>query len=191
MKPLVSIICITYNQAEYLSSCLDSIFSQQVDFQVELIIHDDASTDSTTEIISQYIKKCPFQIKTILQKENQYSKGIDIFSKYIYPKVEGKYIAICEGDDYWTDSRKLSIQIKMLEANQSFSATAHQSTVIYEKEKINKKRKLFVFFNLFINRSCKLSLIQKYSPIRHFENRTLSFRKWEILRCQQYISICR
>lgn len=115
MKPLVSIICITYNQAEYLSSCLDSIFSQQVDFQVELIIHDDASTDSTTEIISQYIKKCPFQIKTILQKENQYSKGIDIFSKYIYPKVEGKYIAICEGDDYWTDSRKLSIQIKMLE----------------------------------------------------------------------------
>ena len=134
MKTLVSIICITYNQAEYLSSCLDSIFSQQVDFQVELIIHDDASTDSTTEIISQYIKKCPFQIKTILQKENQYSKGIDIFSKYIYPKVEGKYIAICEGDDYWTDSRKLSIQIKMLEANQSFSATAHQSTVIYEKE---------------------------------------------------------
>ena len=79
MKPLVSIICITYNQAKYLSSCLDSIFSQQVDFQVELIIHDDASTDSTTEIISQYIKKCPFQIKTILQKENQYSKGIDIF----------------------------------------------------------------------------------------------------------------
>ena len=72
MKPLVSIICITYNQAEYLSSCLDSIFSQQVDFQVELIIHDDASTDSTTEIISQYIKKCPFQIKYLQPIITQY-----------------------------------------------------------------------------------------------------------------------
>lgn len=83
MKPLVSIICITYNQAEYLSSCLDSIFSQQVDFQVELIIHDDASTDSTTEIISQYIKKCPFQIKTILQKRINILKELIFFKIYI------------------------------------------------------------------------------------------------------------
>ena len=72
INPLVSVVCTTYNHEAYIRQCLDGFIMQKTDFPFEIIVHDDASTDSTTEIISQYIKKCPFQIKTILQKENQF-----------------------------------------------------------------------------------------------------------------------
>src|SRR5690625_2515156 len=90
---------------------------QKTTFPVELIIHDDASTDSTTDIIRDYESKYPHIIKPIYQEENQYSKGIKIGVKYIHPQIKGKYYAICEGDDYWIDPLKLQKQVDILEGN--------------------------------------------------------------------------
>src|SRR5690606_1543694 len=102
--PLVSVSCITYNHSSYIRQCLDGFVMQKCDFAFEVLIHDDASTDDTQEIIKEYQAKYPEIIKAVLQKENQYSKGIrGISPRFNFPRAQGKYIAMCEGDDYWTD----------------------------------------------------------------------------------------
>lgn len=120
-NPLVSISCITFNHAPYIRQCLDGFLMQQCDFDFEILIHDDASTDETQEIIKEYAVKYPEIIKPILQKENQYSKGRSISATYNWPRARGKYIALCEGDDYWTDPLKLQKQVDFLEANPEYS----------------------------------------------------------------------
>jgi len=116
-QPLVSISCRTYNQEKFIRAAIEGILMQKTTFPVELIIHDDASTDSTTDIIRDYESKYPHIIKPIYQEENQYSKGIKIGVKYIHPQIKGKYYAICEGDDYWIDPLKLQKQVDILEGN--------------------------------------------------------------------------
>jgi glycosyltransferase involved in cell wall biosynthesis len=103
---------------------------QKTNFPVEVLIHDDASTDNTADIIREYETKYPNIIKTVYQKENQYSKGINPAVEYLFPLVQGKYIALCEGDDYWTDPLKLQKQVDFLEANPDFSLTCHRYTVL-------------------------------------------------------------
>ena len=119
-RSLVSICCITYNHEKYIRQCLDGFLMQKTDFLFEVIIHDDASTDKTADIIHEYEAKYPDIIKPIYQKENQYSKGIEICGTYVYPKAQGKYIALCEGDDYWTDPLKLQKQVDFLEEHQEY-----------------------------------------------------------------------
>lgn len=119
--PLVSIICATYNHVPYIRQCLEGFMMQQTTFPFEVLIHDDASTDGTTEIVQEYERKYPDIIKPVYQKENQYSKGIRIFPTYVYPKSKGKYYALCEGDDYWTDPYKLQKQVDFLEAHPDYS----------------------------------------------------------------------
>lgn len=120
-QPLVSICCITFNHAPYIRQCLDGFVMQQTSFPFEIIIHDDASTDGTQDIIKEYIEKYPLLFKPILQEQNQYSKGIrSILATFCYPKASGKYIALCEGDDYWTDPLKLQKQVDFLEANPDY-----------------------------------------------------------------------
>ncbi|MBQ0047166.1 MAG: glycosyltransferase [Prevotellaceae bacterium] len=117
-KPLVSIACITYNQAKYIRQCLDGFVMQKTKFPIEIVIHDDASTDKTQDIIREYIEKYPqFLWKPIFQKENKYKQGKGILVPYVYPECTGKYIALCEGDDYWCDENKLQMQIDYLEHN--------------------------------------------------------------------------
>ena len=131
MEPLVSICCITYNHEKYIADAIESFLMQEVDFPYEIIVHDDASMDNTQKIIKEYESRYPELIKTILQTENQYSKGFQlqrIFAEY----ASGKYLAICEGDDYWTDPHKLQKQIDFLEANVDCIATAHNVRVIDE-----------------------------------------------------------
>lgn len=100
-RPLVSICCITYNHASYVEDCLDGILNQQTNFKYEIIIHDDASTDGTQNIISKYIDNHSEIFTLIFQKQNQYSKGVrSILAKFCYPLAKGRYVAICEGDDY-------------------------------------------------------------------------------------------
>lgn len=106
-EPLVSICCITYNHAPYIRQCLEGFLIQKTTFPFEILIHDDASTDGTADIIREYEARYPHLIKPIYQVENQYSKGTKISSTYNYPRAKGKYIALCEGDDYWTDPLKL------------------------------------------------------------------------------------
>ena len=101
---VVSIQCLTYNHAPYIRQCLDGFVMQKTNFRFEAIIHDDASTDGTQEIIREYEKKYPDIIKPIYQKENQYSKGIPGYiTNIISSKCKGKYFALCEGDDFWID----------------------------------------------------------------------------------------
>ena len=122
---MVSICCVTYNHGKYIKECIDSFLMQKTNFSFEIIIHDDASTDGTSDIVKEYAKKYPKIIRMILQKENQYEKGMrggllfgyDPFVKNVLPTARGKYIALCEGDDYWTDPNKLQKQVDYLEKN--------------------------------------------------------------------------
>lgn len=115
--PVVSVLCCVYNHEPYLRQCLDGFIMQDTTFKYEVIIHDDASTDSSADIIREYAEKYPDVIKPIYQKENQYSKQIDILKKYVCPRVRGCYVAICEGDDYWIDSYKLQKQVDYMETH--------------------------------------------------------------------------
>ena len=124
ITPEVSICCITYNHAKYIRDALDSFLMQKTTFPIEIIIHDDASTDGTADIIREYEAKYPDIIKPIYQTENQYSKGVRIFLSII-PLAKGKYIAVCEGDDFWTDPKKLQIQYDFMESHPDYSLCMH------------------------------------------------------------------
>jgi glycosyltransferase involved in cell wall biosynthesis len=112
--PLVSICCITYNHENYIRDAIEGFLMQETDFPFEIIIHDDASTDTTADIIREYEGKYPDIIKPIYQTENQYSKGEKV-TLFTFKAARGKYIALCEGDDYWTDPLKLQKQITGME----------------------------------------------------------------------------
>lgn len=129
--PLVSICCVTYNHAQFIRKCLDGFLLQQTDFPIEILIHDDCSTDGTTEIIREYEAKYPDLIFPLYEEENQYQHGkaaeIDFYN---YRRARGKYIAYCEGDDYWTDPLKLQKQVDFMEANPEYSVCFHNFYVI-------------------------------------------------------------
>lgn len=119
--PLVSISCITYNHASYIKECIDGFLMQKTNFNFEVLIHDDHSTDGTEEIIKEYAKQYPDIIKPLFEKENQYSLGKPIGSAvWNLPRARGEYIAICEGDDYWTDPYKLQKQVDFLESHPDY-----------------------------------------------------------------------
>ncbi len=123
-NPLVVIQTITYNQEAYIRDALEGIVSQQTKFRFVAIVHDDASTDSTAEIIREYATKYPDIIKPILETENQYSKHDGSLGRIIRKATDdtgAKYVAMCEGDDYWTDPLKLQKQVDFLESNPDYS----------------------------------------------------------------------
>lgn len=130
-KILVSIICITYNHEKYIKYALDGFLIQETNFDFEILIHDDASTDKTASILKKYEGKYPDKIKIIYQKENQYSKGISPI-KLLLNKAQGKYLAFCEGDDYWIDKNKLQKQIDFLEKNSEYMAVYHNVLIVDE-----------------------------------------------------------
>lgn len=129
--PLVSICCVTYNHAQFICQCLDGFLMQETNFEYEIIVHDDASTDGTKEILLEYMNKYPAKFKLVLQEENQWSQGVrGIFSRFTFPLAKGKYIALCEGDDYWTDPSKLQKQVDLLKANPNFAGCFHNTEII-------------------------------------------------------------
>lgn len=134
MKPLVSIIFITYNQEGYVAEAIDSFLMQKTNFDFEILIHDDASTDGTINILKSYQNKYPKMINLTLEKENQHSKNNLTFMKDLYSNCKGKYIAVCEGDDFWTDPQKLQKQVNMLEANPEYSICFHPVRVFFENK---------------------------------------------------------
>ena len=121
----VTIRCITYNQKDYIRQCLDGFVMQQTNFRYEAIVHDDASTDGTADIVREYAEKYPDIIKPIFETENQYSKHDGSLGRIMNAHTRGKYVAICEGDDYWTDPHKLQKQADFLDANPQCSLTYH------------------------------------------------------------------
>lgn len=117
---MVSVQCLVYNHKPYLRQCLNGIVMQKTNFRFEAIVHDDASTDGCTTIIKEFEKKYPDIIKPIYQKENQYSHNPGLIVDVVDNKCCGKYIAICEGDDYWVDPFKLQKQVDFLESHSEY-----------------------------------------------------------------------
>lgn len=123
----VSIFCAAYNHESYIRRTLDGFVNQKTMFKYEVFVHDDASTDDTKAIIVEYAEKYPDIIFPILQEVNQYSKGVNILKTFVLPIIRGKYIATCEGDDYWCDEYKLQKQVDFLENHIEYSACVHNS----------------------------------------------------------------
>lgn len=123
---MVSIRCITYNHEKFIKDALEGFLMQKTDFPFEILIHDDASTDRTEEIIRDYQVNYPELIRAVYQTENQYSKGLNYWPRNLYRMARGKYIALCEGDDYWTDPLKLQKQVDFLEAHPECSICCHK-----------------------------------------------------------------
>ncbi len=126
----VSVICNAYNHEPFIKDALDGFVMQKTNFKFEILVHDDASTDKTADIIREYEKKYPEIIKPIYETENQYSKGN--LGKIQYGRAKGKYIAFCEGDDYWTDENKLQLQFDALEAHPEIDMCAHEAVRVKE-----------------------------------------------------------
>ncbi|RQW88744.1 MAG: glycosyltransferase [Geobacter sp.] len=135
LTPKVSICCITYNHADYISEAIEGFLKQKTDFDYEIIIHDDCSTDNTQKIINLYYENNKDKIKRIFQHENIKSKGKAVFP-ITFEKAKGKYIALCEGDDFWTDPFKLQKQVDLLDANPEYPFCFHP---IYWLEQESKK----------------------------------------------------
>jgi glycosyltransferase involved in cell wall biosynthesis len=116
MQPLVSICCVTYNHADTIAQALDSFLWQRGDMEIEILVHDDASTDGTEAILRRYEALYPEVVKPLYETENQYKKGLAMDATFNFPRARGKYIALCEGDDYFSDPHKLRLQVEAMEA---------------------------------------------------------------------------
>lgn len=137
---LVSICCITYNQEKYIKDALESFLHQKTKFKYEIIVRDDASIDNTANIIKEYEKKYPDIVKPIYEKENGYKKGIEPAS-VTFQKAKGKYVALCEGDDYWIDNQKLQKQVDYMEKHDNCTLCFHNAEMLYMK---NKKKEIYI-----------------------------------------------
>ncbi|WP_455584670.1 glycosyltransferase [Bacteroides sp.] len=129
---IVSIRCLTYNHEPYIRQCLEGFVIQKTNFRFEAIVHDDASTDRTAAIIKEYAEKYPDIIKPIFETENQYSKHDGSLRRIMNEHTHGKYVAMCEGDDYWIDPLKLQKQVDFLEAHPDYSMCFHNAIIFYQ-----------------------------------------------------------
>ena len=167
---VVSICCLAYNHEKFIEDALEGFLIQETNFPFEILIHDDASTDNTANIIREYEKAYPHIIKPIYQKENQFSKFVNIFSKYQISRAKGLFIAMCEGDDYWINKLKLQKSVDFLENNKDYSACAHDVVVIDENNKLKEE-------TLFGNYHEDLLTIDDQIKYNNLPSLSLVFRK--------------
>lgn len=130
-RPTVIVHCLAYNHAPYIRQCLEGFVMQQTSFPFYAVVHDDASTDGTADIIREYAEQYPDIIHPILETENQWRKGGGVLGKVMDEACkEATYLAYCEGDDYWTDPLKLQKQVDFLEAHPDFSICYHDVAIL-------------------------------------------------------------
>ena len=154
-NPLVTVKTMTYNQEDFIAQTIEGVLKQKTTFPFEFLIHDDASTDNTASVVRQYAEKYPKIIKPIYEEENQYKKGTHHVK--IDAAIKGKYLTLCEGDDYWIDDSKLQCQVSYMEkhpdcgATYTFAKAYIQQKGEYEKHLFGKKnqtfRKIMIFGN--------------------------------------------
>ena len=136
----VTIICSTFNHEKYISRCLHSLVYQKTNFEYQIIVHDDASTDRTSDIIMSFANRFPSIIIPIIEKENLHSKGLSsmpIINRYI----KGDYVAYCEGDDYWLNKNKLQMQVDYLDSNPNINLCFH-SAITYNNKTCKYERRI-------------------------------------------------
>lgn len=136
---MVSVICLTFNHEKYIRQTLEGFVRQKTNFRFEVLLHEDASTDKTADIVREYESRYPEIIKPIYQSVNQYTHGGRISQRFNYPRAKGKYFAWCEGDDYWCDEYKLQKQFDIMESHQECSICVHRVQCINEDGTINKR----------------------------------------------------
>lgn len=156
-NPLVSIVCLTYNEEEFVRDTLDNFLSQETNFDYEVLVYDDASQDRTPEILQEYADKYPDIFRLILYKENNFQKGLGFFGlREGFREAKGKYIAYCEGDDYWCDNLKLQKQVDFLESHPEFEVCAHETRI---RNDYNKLEDGILFthtkVNIFLDRTAQ------------------------------------
>ncbi len=135
----VTVWCLAYNHEKYIRSALEGFVNQKTNFKYEIIIHDDASNDNTTKIIREYENKYPNLIKPIYQSKNQYSQGVSMIRNFLLPNCHGKYIAFCEGDDYWIDNTKLQKQYDIMESQSDVILCTHKVQYVNEDDSLTKQ----------------------------------------------------
>lgn len=128
-KPLVSICCTTYNHEKFIAQAIEGFLLQQTDFEFEIVIGEDCSTDSTAQIIKEYELKYPNKFRVYYNSPNI---GVTPNWKQTLNACKGEFIAICEGDDYWTNPHKLSKQVSFLQNNPDFTVCFH-CPIIYDE----------------------------------------------------------
>lgn len=187
-NPYVSILVTTFNHENYIGKCLDSILKQERNFKIEILVLDDASTDRTQEVILDYVEKFPKVIKPFLQVNNLYSclqKGLPI----LLENARGKYIAICDGDDFWIDPSKLVKQTQFLEQNPSFFLTFHDTVNVddngliiskpfaphngkfeFSKEEFKVRKSNWLYLGTLIFRNIPIKFPPEYNLIPNGDN---------------------
>ena len=183
-NPTVTVWCLTYNQKEFIKDALDGFVMQKTSFPFEVIVHDDASTDGTTDIVNDYAHKFPNIIKPMIETENQWQKGglKHIISIMNEKHRRGKYIAFCEGDDFWTDPLKLQRQVDFLESHPDYSMCFHSAKKKYETNAMawidceNIQDKDYDATDVFVNWTiptasvlCRKEAMDFYANLKHSE----------------------
>lgn len=178
---MVTVFLITYNHAPYIRQTMDAILNQKINFKMQLLVHDDASTDGTGEIIREYADRYPDIITMIIQKENKYQKNIAVDLEAI-PYIYGKYVALCEGDDYWPTDDKLQKQVDYMEQYPNIAGTGGL-TRYYDDD--NKECMAPMPDNRFLNR---VITKKEYASGKGFNVATNTLMFWaDVIRDEGYI----
>ena len=139
---MVTVQCLVYNHEKYLRECLDGFVGQRTDFRFEVLVHEDVSTDGSAAIVREYAERYPEIIRPIFETENQYSKQDGSLDRIVDAATHGRYIAFCEGDDYWTDPLKLQKEVDFLEAHPE-CGMVHTSARVWEEDSGRFRKELF------------------------------------------------
>ena len=165
--PKVSVCMITYNHEQYIVQALEGVFMQQCDFEIEIILSNDCSTDGTHRVVTDFLSNHN-QSGIVKYINNKSNLGIIPNFVFALKQCKGDYVALCDGDDYWTDSLKLKKQVDFLERNLDFSGIATNSLVKYE----NSSRE-----HLFKNNIKPILKANDLIGARHFHTATFLFRR--------------
>lgn len=180
---MVTIRCAAYNHELYIRQCLEGFIMQKTNFRFEAIVHDDASTDGTAAIIREYAEKYPNIIKPIFETENQYSKRT--LTRIMNEHTHGKYVTICEGDDYWTDPLKLQKQVDFLESHPDYGLVHTLAKVYIDKSHLYKEKTIGEEFDnvdqlIVVNRIVTLTTCYRTELSRCYREEIKPDNSWKM-----------